>query len=394
MRKSVLTILSCHFISAFAALGMPPFFAIIFSKSFHSQDSASFAGVIYVLPVFFAAISGPFWGSLADRFGKKHLLIRAQLGLAISFLLAGYAPNPFMFALALALQGILGGTFAASRAYLATLIHGRDLRNSLNWMEGSPRLALVIAPVVFGFFMNLDSPLVIYKYLATLPLFAAYLIYKLPESGAKTQEQTKPRSPNLFYRKLESRFVQVLALQFILGFSAVIISPHFVPAVQKKFIELSPSQIGLLFGIPHLVYLLISGVLSRTKLISQATSNLTFQIGLVLASQALFTFVQADSQNLLVFCVARILSGISMTAAFILLHEMISDCVTHGYQGRQFGWLESASKISVVAGGIASDAAVRLWGSNIVFELSALTLFFFVFALSIFNIRQITGSEA
>ena len=157
-RRVVATIMVCHFIAAFAALGMPPFFALILDKSLHSE-AAYLAGWLYVVPTFFTAISSPWWGRLADKYGKKPLLLRAQLGLAGSFLLAGFAPNAWVFFVALSLQGLLGGTFAASNAYLATVVSGPALTRSLTMMQWSARAALMIAPAGLGLLMTMESPL-------------------------------------------------------------------------------------------------------------------------------------------------------------------------------------------------------------------------------------------
>ena len=103
---------------------------------------------------------------------------RAQLGLAGSFLLAGFAPNAWVFALALALQGLLGGTFAASNAYLSTVVSGAALTRSLNLMQWSALAALVAAPAGLGLLMTIESPLELYRYLAGLPLVAALCVWQ------------------------------------------------------------------------------------------------------------------------------------------------------------------------------------------------------------------------
>ncbi|NUT17051.1 MAG: MFS transporter, partial [Cupriavidus sp.] len=182
-RQVVAVVMLCHFIAAFAALGMPPFFALILQRSLHN-DVPWLAGAFYVVPTLLAAISAPWWGRLADRFGKKPLLMRAQLGLAASFLLASYATSSFAFLAALVLQGVLGGTFSASNAYLATVASGTTLTRSLTAMQWSARAALVAAPACLGLWMGAESPIVLYRWLALLPLAAAALIAWLPAGDA------------------------------------------------------------------------------------------------------------------------------------------------------------------------------------------------------------------
>ena len=71
-------------------------------------------------------------------------------GSPLSFLLAGWADSLATFTAALVLQGILGGTFAASNGYLGAALEGPALSRALTLMQGSARAALVVAPIVVG----------------------------------------------------------------------------------------------------------------------------------------------------------------------------------------------------------------------------------------------------
>src|SRR6202020_3285225 len=49
------------------------------------------SGVAYGAAFFTAALTAPLWGWLADRYGRKLMLIRASLGMAIAISLIGMA---------------------------------------------------------------------------------------------------------------------------------------------------------------------------------------------------------------------------------------------------------------------------------------------------------------
>ncbi|WP_143674197.1 MFS transporter, partial [Streptomyces caniscabiei] len=178
-RRQVHAVAACYFVASFAALGLPPYFTQILPEL--GDRAGRWAGVLYVVPTVFSALAAPLWGRLADRFGRKRLLLRAQLGLAVSFLLAGWADSLTMFTAALVLQGILGGTFAASNGYLGAALDGPRLSRALTLMQGSARAALVFAPIVVGALSPWLSPHRQYALLALLPLAAALLLAALPE---------------------------------------------------------------------------------------------------------------------------------------------------------------------------------------------------------------------
>ncbi|RFC37347.1 MAG: putative arabinose efflux permease, MFS family [Candidatus Nitrotoga sp. LAW] len=366
-RNIVATIMVCHFIAAFAALGMPPFFALILNKSLHSE-ATYLAGWLYVMPTFFTAISSPWWGKLADKYGKKPLLLRAQLGLAGSFLLAGYAQNIWVFFIALSLQGLLGGTFAASNAYLATAVSGTDLTRSLTLMQWSARAALVIAPAGLGLLMTIESPLELYRYLALLPLIAALFIGWLPVY----QVQTATKAPMQATGKVkEATSQQVYALQFAFIFATVITFPYFIPFVQADSGSVSPAVAGLLFGLPHLIYLLCAVPLGRYLGQRGLVSMLSISYLLLAAS----LFGQALFPSLPAVITWRIIMGFSMTIGFIGLHALIAGIVTSGNAGRTFGWFESSSKWGAVIAGLIAGAVVQMLDLRAPFFIGAFTLF-------------------
>jgi MFS family permease len=354
-RGIVLVVMLCHFIAAFAALGMPPFFVLILEKSLHGE-ARYLAGWFYVVPTLFAALSSPWWGSLADRFGRKPMLIRAQIGLAASFLLAGFATQTWIFFIALVLQGVLGGTFAASNAYLATVVNGKPLTQSLTAMQWSARAALVVAPACLGLWASIDSPIILYRYLALLPLLAALLIACLPNCSAAGG----PVGTSRVEAAIEATARQIYMLQFSFVFATVVTFPYFITHVHQQFPDLSTSTAGLLFGLPHLVYLLIAMPLTRWI----GKSRLLATAGFAYVALAAATAGQIQPQSLEWLVIFRLLMGMAMTVGFIALHALVSGLVKNGTAGRTFGWFESSSKWGGVFAGLGASLATSVVGTS------------------------------
>lgn len=65
------------------------------------------------------SIAAPLWGMLADRFGKRIMLIRANLAGAVIMSLMGAVQTPLMLIVLRLLQGVLTGTMTAAQALLA-----------------------------------------------------------------------------------------------------------------------------------------------------------------------------------------------------------------------------------------------------------------------------------
>jgi MFS family permease len=78
------------------------------------------SGVAYGATFFTAALCAPLWGRLADRYGRKLMLIRASLGMAVAMSLIGMATSVWQLVALRLLAGLLGGYASGSNVLVAT----------------------------------------------------------------------------------------------------------------------------------------------------------------------------------------------------------------------------------------------------------------------------------
>ena len=80
---------------------------------------AEWSGIAYGATFFTAALTAPLWGWLADLYGRKLMLIRASLGMAIAMSLIGMAHNVYELVALRLLAGLLGGYSSGSTILVA-----------------------------------------------------------------------------------------------------------------------------------------------------------------------------------------------------------------------------------------------------------------------------------
>lgn len=97
----------------------------------HARIS-QWSGVAYGITYFMAAIVSPLWGILADRRGRKLILLRASFGITIVMVLLSLVQNVQQLVLLRAIAGILGGYAAAATILVAT----QAPRNKAGWALG------------------------------------------------------------------------------------------------------------------------------------------------------------------------------------------------------------------------------------------------------------------
>ncbi|MEU3460278.1 MFS transporter [Streptomyces sp. NPDC006733] len=368
-RRQVHAVAACYFVASFAALGLPPYLTSILPEL--GDPTAHWAGLLYIVPTVFGGLAAPLWGRLADRYGRKRLLLRAQLGLALSFLLAGAADSLPTFTAALVLQGILGGTFAATNGYLAAGLDGTRLSWALTLMQGSARAALVAAPIVVGSLSPWLSPHRQYALLALLPLGAAAMLLALPEpreaaeprGGVRTVPVAGPAAEGAETAEVHAgtrrrRLLRELyVFEFAFVFSTVISFPYLIALLGDRISGISPVVSGALFALPHLCYLLFAAPVHSAF---RDRPRLGIALGFALVAAGLAGHAAAGS--LLAFTAVRLLLGAGLTLGLVCLSLLAATAVQGRAPGRMFGSLEFVSKGGAVAAGVVAALGNSAFG--------------------------------
>ncbi|NIF47967.1 multidrug efflux MFS transporter MdtG [Enterobacter sp. Ap-1006] len=124
----------CFLTGAAFSLVMPflPLYVEQLGVTGHSQLNM-WSGLVFSITFLFSAVASPFWGGLADRKGRKLMLLRSALGMSVVMLLMGLAQNIWQFLALRALLGLLGGFVPNANALIATQIP----RHKSGWALGT-----------------------------------------------------------------------------------------------------------------------------------------------------------------------------------------------------------------------------------------------------------------
>src|SRR5262245_3094801 len=85
------------------------------------QEVALWSGLLFSAAPLLAALSAPFWGSLADRFGYKVMVQRAIFSFIFIVGLMGFAQNVWHLLILRVLLGLLGGFNAMGMALITAI---------------------------------------------------------------------------------------------------------------------------------------------------------------------------------------------------------------------------------------------------------------------------------
>lgn len=111
---------------------------------------ARWSGVAYGATFFSAALTAPLWGKLADRYGRKLILIRASLGMAIAMSLIGMATAPWQLVALRLLAGLLGGYASGSTILVAAQTPKAQTGWALGVLSSGIMAGNVVGPLLGG----------------------------------------------------------------------------------------------------------------------------------------------------------------------------------------------------------------------------------------------------
>jgi len=109
------------------------------------------AGIAYGATFFSAGLVAPLWGWLGDRYGRKLMLVRASLGMAVAMSLMGLAQDPWQLVGLRLLTGLLGGYSSGSMILVATQTPKSHSGWALGLLSSGIMAGNLLGPLVGGF---------------------------------------------------------------------------------------------------------------------------------------------------------------------------------------------------------------------------------------------------
>jgi len=143
-------------------------------------------GLIVGLYMFALVVALPIWGWIADRVGRRPVLVVCLLGSALAFVLMASADGLGLFYLARVLQGVFGASVGTAQAYMSDLTREEDRARGFGLIGAAGSLGLLSGPALGGALYGIDPGLT----------FQAPAVLALAAAGAAALFLPESRSPN------------------------------------------------------------------------------------------------------------------------------------------------------------------------------------------------------
>ena len=150
-RKNLYLIFVTEFVVIMAFSFVNPFLPLFIQElgDFNNKQAAFWTGIALGGGGLAMFLSSPVWGIIADRWGRKPMVLRAMFGASVILALMGIVSNVYAFIALRCSQGLLAGTVAAASA----LVAADTPRNKIPFAMGLIMLA-VFGGSSFGPFLG------------------------------------------------------------------------------------------------------------------------------------------------------------------------------------------------------------------------------------------------
>lgn len=336
------------------------------------------AGLVIGAPPLVASFAMPFWGRLADQYGRKKMVMRALFGAAIVLLLMGFAETALALIILRALQGLTSGIVASSMA----LVAGECPRDRIGFALGTLQVGLfggaAIGPLVggllaerFGFqipFLFTAAMLVLAGLLVTIGVRETYV----PAAGGKL-DFNPLKMARAWRGILRTRGVKtVYSLRFMNGFaqrSVMPIAPLFVVALMPTALAAGASSYaGLVLTVSSIALTAGSFIFGwlgdkwgyRNVLLLAALMAVAFYIPQVLVT------------NVAQLLVLQALAGVAAGGVLCAPAAMLAKYTDLGDEGSVYGLDASVSSFANGMAPMTASVIASMFGLRAVFAAVAI----------------------
>ena len=369
-KKNLFVLSIAVFIAGIAFSEIMPFLSLYINTlgNFSHQQLNFWSGIVYSGTFIVSAVVSPWWGKLADKKGRKPMILRAGIGMSVVIACMGLIQNVWQLLLLRMLQGVFAGFISNSNALVATETPKTNSGQALGTIASATTAGTLLGPLVGGALTSIFSYRITFMITGGLLLLCSILVLffvheddfkpvtakKLDKAGGVIKSL---RSPHLIFGLLLTTLIIQAANNSI-----------------NPIVSLYVRQ--LLNGHDNVVF--ISGVIAAlpgiaTFLVASRFGALGDKIGthkIIVAgfiAASIFFFLTAFVRNTVELGILRFLVGFSDACLFPQVQTMLTKNSPAAVTGRIFSWNQSAMYIGNIVGPLLGSFVSGMFNYSMVF---------------------------
>ena len=333
------------------------------------------SGVIYAAPFIIGVFMQPLWGIMGDRYGRKPMVVRGMLGLAVAFTLIGFSRTVFQLLIFRFVHGFFAGFIAPSLALQASCTPEDRIGQALGTLQTAQITGLIVGPLLGGLLSHLMGYRPIFFCTGACCFTGAFIIVVLAREefirkGGGKGSQLRQNLLDV-YRSTNLRTMLILLI--MIQVSVQIAIPFL--SLYVEYLGVTPDHIGLMTG-------LVFGITGVTSALTAAfwgkqadKRGYRKVLRYSLYGITLFYLPQAFVTDVHQLLFLRAALGVFVGGAMPTINSIVQRSSAAENRGGIYGIFQSGLVLGNVVGPLVGGALAAAFGLRLVFFITTVIFF-------------------
>ena len=374
-RRTMWAMVTVQFIMSLAVTVTSPILPLFLPQlGVHSETAIeAWAGVLGAANFLISALLAPLWGALADRHGRKLMVMRASIGVSVTIGLVAIAGNVWHVLAFTLLMGFFGGFSSSAIALVAGQAPDRRLGYALGWLSTAQMVGGLAGPVIAGLIADVTgSYRIVFLFTAVLGMVATLVTAWLVHEPPRVAQGASGFS-------LFRRFIRLGGVRGLLPLLGVLLMAQLgvrsVAPVITIYVQSLAGPVpalatlaGFAMSITGIADVIASPFLGRRSDVIGYRRVLL----ICLFGAALCTAPMAIAPSYNVFLAERFAVGLFIGGILPTANALVGRLVASADRGLVFGATATATLLGAFAGPLMGGAVSATLGLHAVFAVTAL----------------------
>lgn len=350
-----------------------PFLPIFLLQIGVHRHTEIWSGLIFSAAFFAGAVASPFWGRVADKYGRKPMIVRAGFALFVIYTLMALVTNPYQILGLRILQGLLSGFIPGAIALIGTNTPGNKVGYALSLISTASATGQIVGPLLGGGISSLVGNRWAFASAGLIVFVSTLLIifWVTEENFHPSKEKGSVRN-DLKVAWINQPLMLVILLTVVTACSVMTVEP----ILPLYVIKLGGSSLhasliaGIVFSLPGIASAIFAPFWGKWA--DKVGFNRVLVIGLF--GGALGMLAQTAFSHIWGFSIIRFVFGIFFSAVFPALNGLVVKSTSEDFRGRAFGLNQTANQIGGMLGPVIGGFLGGIFPVQSVFAITGILL--------------------